>query len=723
MDATQLKQGIYLLLGVSALAPAAAPAQTYDVAWTFGNVGFSAYQLDAFSPGGIDFGALGSENPTLPLELGKRYQVRVTNYTVHPFEVIGKGASASQDRVLLSMAIQGPFESDPEVAWEDTRQGTVRFTLTSELYQAMIEGGRQPGYRCRPHAATMRGDFAVAGLPIAERIAPSPVRVDLLPVAAGLAAPVALVPDPSQVSRLYVVDQIGHVRVIDRGRLLAEPWLDVTNLLVALRTNYDERGFLGLAFHPGYADPNNPGYGRLYTYTSEPLDGPADFTLELPPDAVMDHQSVVREWQWDGTAGPIDPNSSRELLRVDQPQRNHNAGHIEFGPDGYLYIAFGDGGGANDTNAGHGTTGNGQNINTIHGSIIRIDPLEPALTPDSADAAGANGNYRVPADNPFVGVEGVDEIFAYGFRNPYRFSFDAASGALIVPDVGQNRVEEINFVRKGRNYGWNLKEGTFTFIPESGNVGPPLADPGLTDPVAQYDHDDGIAIVAGYSYYGALAPQLWGRYVFGDFSRAFSTPDGRLFVADLFSGKIEELLVGRTGSPLNLFVKGFGQDHDGELYLLATTTLGPDGGSGVVLKIVPVPTDVTAVLNGAGAGTDSAATGLAVLRPGPDEDTLSYELKMQGIENVTQAHIHVATDPGGDGPPAVWLYPAAPPAAVVPGEFIGVLGAGDVTAADFVGPLAGLTLDDLFAAIEQGRAYVNVHTEQFPAGEIRGQLR
>jgi glucose/arabinose dehydrogenase len=436
----------------------------------------------------------------------------------------------------------------------------------------------------------------------------------------------------------------------------------------------------------------------------------------------MDHQSVIREWQWDEAGEQIDPHSSRALLRIDQPQRNHNAGHIEFGPDGCLYIALGDGGGADDTAAGHGATGNGQNTNTIHGSIVRIDPLDPALTPASADAASANGSYRVPADNPFVGVEGVDEIFAYGLRNPYRFSFDTASGALIVPDVGQNRVEEINFLRKGRNYGWNIKEGTFAFIPETGEVGGPLLDPSLTDPVAQYDHDDGIAIVAGYTYYGALAPQLWGRYVFGDFSRAFSTPDGRLFVADLFTGQIEELLVGRTGQSLGLFVKGLGQDHNGELYLLATTTLGPNGDSGVVLKIAPVPTDVTAVLTGAGAGTDSAATGLTILKPGPDENTLSYELKVQGIENVTQAHIHVATEPGGSGPPAVWLYPAAPPAAVIPGEFIGVLGAGEITAADFVGPLAGLTLADLLTAIEENRAYVNVHTQQFPAGEIRGQM-
>ncbi|MBN2132691.1 MAG: CHRD domain-containing protein, partial [Sedimentisphaerales bacterium] len=271
------------------------------------------------------------------------------------------------------------------------------------------------------------------------------------------------------------------------------------------------------------------------------------------------------------------------------------------------------------------------------------------------------------------------------------------------------------------NYGWNLKEGTFAFIPATGDVGGPLNDPSLTDPVAEYDHDDGLAIVGGYAYYGAAAPQLWGQYVCGDFSRGFSTPDGRLFVADLFTGRIEELLLGRTGQSLGMYVKGFGRDRDGELYLLAGTTLGPAGDTGAVFKIAPVPTDITAVLK-AVAGTGSTATGLAILKPGPDANMLSYELKVQGIENATQAHIHIATVSGGDGPPAVWLYPTTLPPMVVAGEFIGVLGAGDFTAANFVGPLAGLTLADLLTAIEENRAYVNVHTEQFPAGEIRGQL-
>ncbi len=705
-------------------------SQPYDVAWTFGNVGSSSYRLDAFDAPGIEFGEIGSQNPTLPLELGKRYQVRVTNYTFHPFEVIAKGLSASQDRVLLSMSIQGPFESDPGVAWQDNGQGTVSFTLTIDLYQAMIDGGRNPGYRCRAHLIEMRGDFTVSGLPIAERIAPSPVAIDLEVVASGLTSPVTLEPDPAGSDRLYIVDQAGLIRVVEQDQLLDEPFLDVRDLLVQPLgflgsfdvNDFDERGFLGLAFHPKFASPQSPGYLHLYTYTSEPVNGPADFTIDLPPEEV-NHQSVVREWQVDLVTGNVDPSSSRVLVRIDQPQFNHNAGHLAFGPDdGYLYIALGDGGGANDTSPGHGTNGNGQNINTVHGSILRIDPTDPALTPGSADPASANGAYRIPADNPFVGVDGVDEIYAYGLRNPYRFSFDSRSGLLIVADVGQGNVEEIDIVDKGGNYGWNLKEGSFKFDPEGVNVGLPLDDPALIDPVAEYDHDDGISIIGGFTYYGTTVPELWAQYVFGDFSRGFFSPDGRLLVADLFTGRIQELLIGPSKDSLGLFVKGMGRDHQGEIYVLASTALGPYGDTGVVLKIVPVQKKFVAELSAAAAGTDSLAAGRASFESNIDGSSISYRLEVEGIQNVTMAHIHVSSQPGGNGSPAVWLYPAAPPATLIPGEFTGLLAEGQITASNLVGPLAGLTLDDLLVAIKEHRAYVNVHTEQFPAGAIRGPV-
>ncbi len=578
------------------LAGAAAQAQAPDVSWTFGAIGSSSYRLDAFTPAGIEFGTIGSTDPTLPLALGKRYQVRVTDYMMHPFEVIAKSPSPTQDKVLLSMSIAGPFESDPKVNWQDNGQGTVAFTLTAELYQAMTESGRTPGYRCRPHFMEMRGDFTVAGLPLAESIQPSPIRIDLATVASGLIAPVDLQPDPAVAERLYVIDQAGLVRTIEQGQLLETPFLDVRDRLVQPlgilgsfdEDDYDERGLLGLAFYPGFADPSSPGYRTLYTYTSEPVGGPADFTLDLAPDQV-NHQSVVTEWQLARVQNVVDPSTARVVLRIDQPQFNHNGGYLAFGPDGYLYIALGDGGAANDAGAGHGPDGNGQNIHTVHGSILRIDPLPPASTPDSRNAPSANGQYRIPWDNEFVGIDGVDEIFAYGFRNPYRFSFEPLTGALIVADVGQGHVEEINIVRKGGNYGWKIKEGDFLFDPEDIAVGVPFEDPALIDPVAQYDHDDGLAVVGGFLYFGTQAPQLRAMYVFGDFSRAFSAPQGRLFVADLWSGRIEELLIGNQQQPLGLFVKGMGQDRDGEVYVLASTALGPYGNTGVVFKIVAAP--------------------------------------------------------------------------------------------------------------------------------------
>jgi len=593
MDTIKLTRIRYFVLILAAFCSVTTQAQLFDVAWTFGNVGSSSYRLNTFEPGNTEFGTIGSEDPTLPLELGKRYQVKVTSYTMHPFEVIAKATSPSQDMVLLSMSIQGPFESDPQVNWEDDGRGTVRFTLTIPLYRAMTEDDRIPGYRCRAHLFSMRGDFLVSGLPIAETISPSLIRIDLDTIASGLTAPIDLQPDPQISDRLYVVDQAGRILVIHQGQLQAEPFLDVTDRIVQPLgilgsfdvDDFDERGLLGLAFHHEFADAGMQGYHKVYTYTSEPVDGPADFTVDMPPDQI-NHQSVITEWQLAADTVNVNPGSARVLMRIDQPQFNHDGGTIAFGPDGYLYIALGDGGGANDTAAGHGDLGNGQNLNTVHGSILRIDPIAPELTPDSRDEVSANGAYRIPWDNYFIGIEGIDEIYAYGFRNPYRFSFDMLSGMLIVADVGQDYVEEINIVRKGRNYGWRIKEGDFLFDPEGQDIGLPFKDSGLIDPVAQYDHDDGLSVIGGHMYYGTQVPQLRALYVFGDFSRGFIEPDGRLFAADLLTGQIQELLIGSDSDDLKLYVKGLGMDHDGEIYILASSALGPYGNTGVVLKMV-----------------------------------------------------------------------------------------------------------------------------------------
>jgi glucose/arabinose dehydrogenase len=228
----------------------------------------------------------------------------------------------------------------------------------------------------------------------------------------------------------------------------------------------------------------------------------------------------------------------------------------------------------------------------VHGSILRIDPLDPAVTAGNSNPASANGKYRVPFDNPFVGTSGADEIFAHGFRNPWRFSFDHVRGRLIVADVGQNNVEEIDVVTRGGNYGWNLKEGTFRFDSVGGTVSNYLTGlpSGLIDPVAQYDHDEGISVTGGYVYYGSAVPELFGKYVFGDFSGSFAPAAGRLLYADLETGLIRQLVIGLDDRDLGLYVKGFGQDEAGELYVLADSSYGPFTTGGVVLKIVDVCT-------------------------------------------------------------------------------------------------------------------------------------
>ncbi len=595
MRAADCRRSGVLCVAVSLLAASAAYGQLHDVAWTFGDVGSSGYKLNAFDPAGANLGVVGATNPSLTLQMGKRYQATVVNYTMHPLEIIGKAATSSQDKVLLSMgSFAGTLESDPEVKWEDAGQGVVRFTLTERLYRAMIDGGRTPGYRCRAHASTMRGDFIVpSNPPIAARIGGSAIAVELQTVASGLAAPVDLQPDPSRPDRLYVVDQAGVIDVIDQGKLRADPFLDARSLLVQPLgilgshdvADYDERGLLGFALHPRFADANSPGFRRVYTYMSQPVGGPADFTIDMGADT-PDHQNVLTEWQVTADLSRVDPNSARELIRIDHPQFNHDGGTLAFGPDGYLYLGIGDGGNANDAGPGHGTTGNGQNLHVVQGKVLRIDPLAPEATPRSRDLPSNNGAYRVPWDNPFVGVDGLDEIYAYGFRNPYRFTFDKLSGMLLVADVGQDHVEEIDIVRKGGNYGWHLKEGSFLFDPTGAAIGLPLRDPNLIDPVAEYDHDDGTAVVGGYIYYGTEVPALRSLYVCGDFSLGFTAPAGRLFVADLWTGSITELSLPSRPNGLGLFLKGMGQDSSGEVYVLASSALGPYGTTGVVLKIV-----------------------------------------------------------------------------------------------------------------------------------------
>ena len=570
--------------------------------WTFGSPSSFGYTLDSYFPSTSGLGTVGpTSNPTLTLQIGKRYQVTVPNFSFHPLEIIAKAPTFSGDVVLLSQQsfVTGSFEADPGVNWQDTDTDTVLFTLTQALYNAMTASGKIPGYRCGAHVSTMRGNFNVIQPltnPIPALIQKGTVKIELQTLAFGLTAPIDLKPAPDDSGRLFVVDQAGKIYIIENGVLLGTPFLDVTSRLVTPLgvigtydvNDFDERGLLGMALHPGFTNPTDAGFHKIYTFTSEPNSAPADFVTQFDP-TVINCQSVIAEW----TLSELDPNlietsTRREIMRINKPQFNHNGGMLAFGPDGYLYISLGDGGAGNDSGPGHGPNGNGQNLDTVLGKILRIDPLNPSSTPSSTDPISVNGKYRVPAANPFVGVAGIDEIYAYGLRNPYRFSFDSLTGELIAGDVGQNYIEEIDIIHSGKNYGWNLKEGTFRFDPQTGNVSNYLTGlPGtLVNPIAQYDHDDGTAVIGGYVYHGSAIPELVGKYVFGDFTKAFFAPTGRLFYADVNTGLINEFIIGLDNRNLNLYVKGFGQDNSGEIYVLASQYLGPYGTGGKVLKIV-----------------------------------------------------------------------------------------------------------------------------------------
>jgi hypothetical protein len=290
-------------------------------------------------------------------------------------------------------------------------------------------------------------------------------------------------------------------------------------------------------------------------------------------------------------------SSERILLELDDPQSNHNGGTLVFGPDGYLYISIGDGGGANDTNNGHvadwylaNNGGNGQDVEAnLFGNILRID-------------INSGNPYGIPPDNPFVNKTGLDEIYAYGFRNPYRMSFDmGGSRELYVGDAGQLLFEEIDVVKKGGNYGWNVKEGTSCFNAAS-SLTPftecPSVDPFgnmLIDPVIEMLNTanpatgpKAITIIGGHVYRGNGLAGYQGRYIFAGFSKTFS-PSAELFVANPGGPGLwpfQEISIKDHADHLGMFLKGFGQDLNGEIYINTSTVLGPTGVSGKVFKLV-----------------------------------------------------------------------------------------------------------------------------------------
>ncbi len=420
---------------------------------------------------------------------------------------------------------------------------------------------------------------------------PPPIKgVDLKLVADSLVSPLGVVAIPDNSKRMAVLDQAGKIWLIDaQGHKMAAPFMDVTSKIVSLNAAYDERGLLGLAFHPNYK-----ANGLFYIYyTAPPRPGaPAGGTA-------WDNLSVIAEYKVSADPNVADMSSERRLLELDDPQSNHNGGTIEFGPDGYLYIAIGDGGAANDVAPGHVTDwytanagGNGQDIDSnLFGNILRID------------VNGAKP-YAVPADNPFVGKEGMDEIYAYGFRNPYRFSFDMGGAhKLIAGDAGQSLYEEIDVVEKGGNYGWNVKEGTHCFdaahplqemsaCPDVGQFGEKLIDPVIeVNNAANPKGGKATTIIGGNVYRGKAIPSYMGKYIFGTYSQSNGSADGQVFITQQSDNAPWTYdLVPLITYPENLgnYLKGFGQDDDGEIYLTVSGNSGPSGVAGKIFKLVPV---------------------------------------------------------------------------------------------------------------------------------------
>ncbi len=423
----------------------------------------------------------------------------------------------------------------------------------------------------------LSGFLGFAALAFAGTAADAQVKVKLEPYVTGVNAPLAMVQPPGD-DRMFVIEQLGRVRIVKDGELVATPFLDIRNKIPTLWSDFDERGLLGLAFHPKFQEN-----GKFYVAYSAHL----NFQGDLGKQFWWDHTNVVAEY----TVSKDDPDaadakSGRILTSIDWPQFNHNGHWIGFGADGMLYISTGDGGYANDWGIGHNVTeGNGQDMTTLMGKILRINVDE-------------GSPYSVPSDNPFVNDNNAQpEIWASGMRNPWRCSFDMGDGStLICGDVQQNSYEEVTVVAKGENHGWRRMEATHCFEYTEPDTHPKTCDQsGLTLPILEYQNCTakpqgckGISVTGGYVYRGPH--QAWqGKYIFGDWSKSFAEMDGQIFVGSKDSGGKWSM---ETAEVTNMdgkvpYVLAFAQDAAGEVYALTSTTTGPVGGLDTIYKVVP----------------------------------------------------------------------------------------------------------------------------------------
>ncbi|UCG22353.1 MAG: PQQ-dependent sugar dehydrogenase [Deltaproteobacteria bacterium] len=372
-------------------------------------------------------------------------------------------------------------------------------------------------------------------------------------VVTGLSNPVDITHAGDGLGRLFIVLQGGRIVIFNGLQILAPPFLDITSLV----SSGGERGLLGAAFHPNYV-----ANGFFYvSYTD------------------VAGASVIARYSVSSDPDRADPTSGVILLTIPQPFSNHNGGQLQFGPDGYLYIGIGDGGSGGDPQ------NNGQDLGTLLGKILRID-------------VDSGFPFTVPPDNPFVGFVGArEEIWSFGLRNPWRFSFDRLTGDMFVADVGQNSYEEVNFQPAnstgGENYGWRLMEGNSCFNPASNcNNGT------LTLPILVYDHNVGCSVTGGYRYRGSKNPNLNGLYLYGD------------FCTGLIWGSQEDGLGGWKTTVLsdtNFLISTFGEDESGEIYFAHRSAT-----DGAIYQVVESSTTTNSASGSSGGGGGGGAVGCFV---------------------------------------------------------------------------------------------------------------
>lgn len=399
----------------------------------------------------------------------------------------------------------------------------------------------------RKYLSVLFGGVGVMLLPsfIFKKVDPNPLPApeltfNALKIVDGLQAPLDLTFIGN--NEFLVAEQNGKIRLVRNGKLIDAPILDISSKLTKLMP-VDVRGLLGFAVDPEFKVNH-----KIYVFYTAPK-----------ADDSSDHQDVIVEYTLAADLSPTSPENGHILYTTTNPGQGDNGGCLKFGPDGYLYIAMGDGGGGGDK---HGPIGNGQNMNTLLGKILRID------------VSGDSG-YTIPKDNPFIGKAGVKpEIWAYGLRNPWRFSFDKKTRQLFVSDVGEGAWEEIDQIEKGGNYGWRMVEGNHCFNPkEACDLN------GTIKPIAEYDHKYGISIIGGYVYNGNQLANQKGKYFFADWT-------GPIYYIEKKGDTWQQGKVMLKNYPQNLKITAWSEDQSGELYLITNGGNLLSETKGAIYKIV-----------------------------------------------------------------------------------------------------------------------------------------